>query len=299
MDWLRWWHGTASDPKLKWVARRSGQTFANVLAVWACLLEAASNIAGGDAGVTRGDVAAFDCEAHDAQLDVEDGTCARILAAFVDKGMVQAGRIANWEKRQPKREDAGDPVTGAKSATQRKREQRERERASVAGAPDDNTQGHDESRAVTHGHDASRDFTADKSREDEKRETLTTIPNGIVVVASEADDEGAEQQTAKKPPCPHEAIIKLYHETLPASPTIRDWTTARAAHLRARWNENPKHQSLDWWRGFFTYVAGCGFLTGRVTSNGRKPFVAGLDWLVKAENFAKVREGRYEDARAA
>lgn len=299
MDWLRWWHGTVSDPKLRWVARKAAAPLACVIAVWAALLEAASNIAGGEAGVTRGDVAGFDCEAHDALLDVEDGTCARILAAFVDKGMVQAGRIANWEKRQPKREDAGDPATGAKSATQRKREQRERDRASVACASDAAKQGHDESRAVTHSHDASRNFTTDKRREEEKRENLTTTTNVVVVVASEADDEVREQHAAKKLGCPHQAIIAAYHELLPASPAIRDWTPARAAHLRARWNEDAARQSLDWWRRFFSYVAGCGFLTGRVTSTGRKPFVASLEWLVKAENFAKVREGRYEDARAA
>ncbi|WP_322056785.1 hypothetical protein [Paraburkholderia sp. J63] len=171
MDWFRLWHGTSSDPKLKWVARRSGQTVANVLAVWVCLLESASNIAGGEEGVTRGDVAGFDCEAHDALLDVEDGTCARILAALSDKGMIQAGRIDGWERRQPKREDAGDPVTGAKSAAQRKREQRERERASVAGASNDDTQGHGESRGITQCHAMSRDFTTDK-----RRGELTTPP---------------------------------------------------------------------------------------------------------------------------
>jgi hypothetical protein len=299
MDWLRWWHGTVSDPKLKWVARKAAAPLACVIAVWAALLEAASNIAGGEAGVTRGDVAGFDCEAHDALLDVEDGTCARILAAFVDKGMVQAGRIANWEKRQPKREDAGDPVTGAKSATQRKREQRERDRASVAGAPDNGTHGHDESRTVTNGHGESRDFTTEEIRGEEKRETLTTIPNGIVVVASEASDEHAEQQAAKRPDCPHKEIIAAYHELLPASPAIRDWTPARAAHLRARWSEDAKRQNLDWWRRFFGYVAQSAFLTGRATSGNRKPFAPGLDWLCKAENFAKVREGRFHDAEAA
>jgi len=45
----------------------------------------------------------------------------------------------------------------------------------------------------------------------------------------------------------------------------------------------------------FEYIAGQPFLTGKVASNGRKPFFLTLDWLVKTENFAKVREGRYEE----
>ncbi|AXE97740.1 hypothetical protein [Paraburkholderia hospita] len=181
MDWFRWWHGTVSDPKLRWVARKAGTPIACVIAVWAALLEAASNVAGGDAGVTRGDIAAFDCDAHDALFDVEDGTCARILAAFVEKGMASAGRIVNWEKRQPKREDAGDPVTGAKSAAQRKREQRERERAFLSSASDGDAWRQGESRDVTHCHDESRDFTTDKNRGDKKNN----------IFASQTDERSA------------------------------------------------------------------------------------------------------------
>jgi hypothetical protein len=101
-----------------------------------------------------------------------------------------------------------------------------------------------------------------------------------------------------KPNCPHQEIINLYHEILPASPAIRDWTPARAASLKARWNEDTERQTLDYWKRLFEYIAGIPFLTGRVASNGRKPFLISLDWLVKAENFAKVREGRYEDQTA-
>lgn len=101
-----------------------------------------------------------------------------------------------------------------------------------------------------------------------------------------------------KPNCPHQEIINLYHEILPTSPVIRDWTPARAAALKARWNEGVDRQTLDYWRRLFEYIAGIPFLNGKVASNGRKPFFISLDWLVKAENFAKVREGRYEDQSA-
>ena len=95
--------------------------------------------------------------------------------------------------------------------------------------------------------------------------------------------------------CPHQQIIDLYHELLPTGRQVREWTPARAAALRSRWRENPKRQNLDWWRRFFNHCAKSAFLTGRVTSPGRKPFEVSLDWLVKSENLAKVVEGAYHE----
>lgn len=101
-----------------------------------------------------------------------------------------------------------------------------------------------------------------------------------------------------KPNCPHQEIIAAYHEALPVSPRIRDWTQARSALLRNRWNEDPARQNLEYWKRLFAYVAESDFLTGRVSTHGRRPFVASLEWLLKAENFAKVREGRYHPEAA-
>lgn len=96
--------------------------------------------------------------------------------------------------------------------------------------------------------------------------------------------------------CPHQQIIALYHEVLPQCPQVRDWTTARATQLRARWNEDPKRQNLEYWRGFFEYVKGCDFLVGRA---GKEPFFADLEWMTKSSNFTKIREAKYENRRAA
>ena len=100
------------------------------------------------------------------------------------------------------------------------------------------------------------------------------------------------------PACPHEAIVALYHEILPANPRIRVWDGARASQLRARWREDPKRQSLDYWRRFFEYIAQSPFLTGRTDGKNGRPFLPGLDWMVKAGNFAKIIEGRYHEREA-
>lgn len=99
MEWLRWHHGTVTDPKFQAVSRRSRQPVAVVLAVWACLLERASQ------EDERGSIEGFDCESMDIMLGVDDGSCCAVIAAMEDKGLICQGTIANWRKRQPKRED--------------------------------------------------------------------------------------------------------------------------------------------------------------------------------------------------
>lgn len=95
--------------------------------------------------------------------------------------------------------------------------------------------------------------------------------------------------------CPHEQIIAAYHELLPGNPRVRFWTASRRGYLRARWLEDPKRQSLDWWRRYFEHVSRSPFLTGKTNGRGdQPPFVATLEWLVKPSNMVKVIEGNYD-----
>ena len=51
---------------------------------------------------------------------------------------------------------------------------------------------------------------------------------------------------------------------------------------------------IEWWRTFFSFVAESKFLTGKTPAReGKPPFVADLEWLIKPSNFVKVIEGRY------
>ncbi|WP_434033692.1 hypothetical protein [Cupriavidus sp. a3] len=292
LDWLRLWHDMPNDPKWRTVARASGQPIALVIATYLHMLvdasrgvtqchDASRSVTRGVTDVTNEDIA--------SALDVEEGAISAIREAMQGR-VLDGDRLTGWDKRQPKREDSGNPETGAKSSAQRKREQRERERAD---------------RRTDEGHDMSRDVTQGHDREEESREeltTTTTTPNGVVVDSAPADDLIGDAGGNKQPKaaCPHQEIIALYHELLPMGRAVRDWTPARSSHLRTRWNEDPKRQNLDYWRRFFGYVANSPFLTGKVTPrDGRKPFLVSLDWIVKAENFAKIREGQYHEEAAA
>lgn len=54
-------------------------------------------------------------------------------------------------------------------------------------------------------------------------------------------------------------------------------------------------EGLAWFDRYFTYVSKSDFLTGR----NDKFSACDLGWLVKADNFAKVLSGNYENKGAA
>lgn len=92
MEWLRWYHGAISDPKWPLIARKSKQNIGTVVAVWAAILEHASQ------DEERGSIDGFDPEAIDALYGYEDGTCKAVVDAMVDKGLIVDGRLSVREK---------------------------------------------------------------------------------------------------------------------------------------------------------------------------------------------------------
>lgn len=127
------------------------------------------------------------------------------------------------------------------------------------------------------------------------------LPNNPIPITHNTDPIGSVAGNISPAPCPHQEIISLYHEIIPAGTAVRVWNSEREKHLRARWRENPKRQNLEWWRKFFEYAAQSEFLTGQTApaQPGRDPFVVSLDWLINPQNFAKVIEGKYHQRGAA
>lgn len=96
--------------------------------------------------------------------------------------------------------------------------------------------------------------------------------------------------------CPFQKIIDLYHTALPDLPRFKVLTEARKGYIKARWNENGR--DLKWWTEYFDQVKASNFLCGRCEAyNGRKPFIADLEWLVKPANTVKVIEGKYSNEK--
>ena len=92
----------------------------------------------------------------------------------------------------------------------------------------------------------------------------------------------------KLPTCPHQEIIKLYADTLPMLTQVKIWSDKRQRLLKARWSEDEKRQSLEWWGKFFKYVAASDFLVGRASD-----WQCDIEWLLNSSNMVKVVEGKY------
>ena len=166
MDWFRWHHGAVSDPKFQLVAKRAGASVAEVIAVWATLLEEASQ------SDDRGNYGALDFEAIDCALGLSDGQAKIIHDLMGVRNLLdpQACSIASWDKRQPKREREDN------SAADRKREQRERDKTTPAQAeqtqPTDTSHNH-----VTpcHTKKSLEERRVEESREEGIQEALVAI----------------------------------------------------------------------------------------------------------------------------
>lgn len=123
------------------------------------------------------------------------------------------------------------------------------------------------------------------------------------------EEEGKDSFVAGKPTtdfCPQKEIIALYAEVLPELPQPRVWEGARERNLTARWRwvlsdlkakgkPHDRDAGLGFFKRMFDYIHASDFLMGRTDSGWN----ADLGWIVKAENFAKIIQGNYENKEKA
>lgn len=128
-------------------------------------------------------------------------------------------------------------------------------------------------------------------REEKIREEVNPLP----------PTEVGKPEKSVCPDCPAEKIVEAYHRELPTSPRVVILTKSRRGYLKQRWIElyragdfKTESEGLDVFATYFQNVSHSKFLTGQTTGrDGKPPFVADLEWLVKPNNFAKVVEGKY------
>lgn len=216
--WLRLWHDMPNDPKWRTIARTSKQPLSLVQAVYLHLLvDASRNVTRGVTTVTNEDLA--------SALDVDEDQVSAIVSAM--QGRVLDGcELSGWANRQPAREDLGDSQTGAKSAAQRKREQRERDK----GASPDPV-----------SHDASRNVTTDKDKDKYKDKEGSKEPLSVPAQAKQKRQSGdsrfdqfwiAYPNKKAKPAAlsawmklaPSEALFSTIIEAIAAQKLSHDWT---------------------------------------------------------------------------
>jgi uncharacterized protein YdaU (DUF1376 family) len=143
----------------------------------------------------------------------------------------------------------------------------------------------------------------------ELKSELISEPNHILTNNQEPITNNQEPNIktisveSKIPPCPHQEIISIYHNTLPELPKVLSWNKTRESYLKQRWRQlfvefecKSSEEGLDWFKNdFFQFVRDSKFLMGKVQSKDRKPFLADLEWMIKPTNFTKIIERKYEN----
>lgn len=138
-------------------------------------------------------------------------------------------------------------------------------------------------------------------------DSLNRIPDSLNPVPLSDDNGCAQAKPEHVPACPQQRILALYAESLPELAQPRTWTGQREANLRSRWRwvmtakrqdgeryATTDDEGLEYFQRLFGYVRESDFLMGR---SGK--WQCDLPWLMKAENFAKVIDGKYDNRDAA
>jgi len=100
--------------------------------------------------------------------------------------------------------------------------------------------------------------------------------------------------------CPHDVIIKMYHNILPELRQIEVWNDTRKSYLKQIWKEilkqhnlKTRQEGIDYFNELFQFVRQSPFLMGKVDRKEGKPFQADLEWIIKPTNFVKIIERKY------
>lgn len=98
-EWFRSWHGAPVDLKWPVIAAKAGVKVGIVSAVAWALMDYASQ------QPERGTVTGFDEETYAVYSGFPESEVHAVIVAMTEKGFIENGRLRNWLKRQPKRED--------------------------------------------------------------------------------------------------------------------------------------------------------------------------------------------------
>lgn len=150
-------------------------------------------------------------------------------------------------------------------------------------------------------------------KQDDSRSNHGAPTDGEEGKGKEGNGLGAKAplSSAKLPTCPHSALIDLFGQHLPTMPQPKKelWSGKNEEAMRTRWrwvltsskSNNERYattedEAIEWFGRFFKHVSNSDFLMGRTA----KPWTScDLGWLMKADNFAKVVSGNYDNKGAA
>lgn len=209
-SWVRLWHDMPTDPKWRVIARRSGASLSEVIAIFTFVLVNASANA-----TERGRTHNLFADDIAAALDMDEATVEAVLAAMEGK-VLSNGALIAWERRQPKRED--NSADRARQWRDEKKAERMRTQANAAERPETDTETDAEIIEEPKGSRASRDAPAGALTPEQIVSAWNDLAERTGLATVRSLTKGRRQQIA--------ARLKDY-------PNIDEWADALAAIERS------------------------------------------------------------------
>lgn len=118
--------------------------------------------------------------------------------------------------------------------------------------------------------------------------TITNTDTNTITNTSKNTEATAASQAERCAACPYEKIKDLYNSTCGSFAKIRSIDGTRKTAVAARWKACPQ---LSTFEELFKIAEDSDFLKG----GGEKKWKADFDWMMKATNFSKILEHRYDN----
>ncbi len=139
-------------------------------------------------------------------------------------------------------------------------------------------------------------FHAETVNETESETVNGTVPetvNETRYKSKELRDKKKENTIKEK--FPYQELVDLYNNICTSLPKVKVLTDERKTLIKKRW-EKKLYDSLEKWEKVFIEAEKTPFLKGdSIPKNGRKPWVANFDWLIKNDtNPTRVLERVYD-----
>lgn len=114
--------------------------------------------------------------------------------------------------------------------------------------------------------------------------------NKDTLSSSGETDDGNFAPKNKKENIPYDEIVSLFNEILSELPEVRFLSESRKKALKSKWHTEEITQHIEWWREYFEFIKESDFLMGRKKGSD---WQCDFDWILKLNNFIKIREGKY------
>jgi hypothetical protein len=133
------------------------------------------------------------------------------------------------------------------------------------------------------------DFRLDDSHEDDSVNN-TNIKNkkNKKYTSISIDNRPVDKKVTKIDGVPYDQILDAFKQALPNLPQPRKLTEKRKRAIRKCWQDDAKHQNIEFWKNYFYYTSKSPFLMGQ-----EKKWQADFDFLTKVDNMVRVIEGTY------